>query len=62
MPNAALTYQSSSAANLFGWGYQAANHLAEQVYSSGWGALGTLYVPRTVLYTAARRLQHHDAT
>lgn len=42
---------NSSSGAIYGWGYQAASHPAEQVYYYGWGALGTLYVPRTVLYT-----------
>lgn len=52
MTNIELYYGNNSAAGaLYGWGYQAAAHPAEQVYYYGWGALGTLYVPRTVLYT-----------
>lgn len=52
MTNIAFFYGNNSAAGaIYGWGYQAAAHPAEQVYYYGWGALGTLYVPRTVLYT-----------
>jgi Flp pilus assembly protein TadG len=60
LPNAGITlmtnvefyYGNNSASGaIYGWGYQATNHPAEQVYYYGWGALGTLYVPRTVLYT-----------
>jgi Flp pilus assembly protein TadG len=51
LTNVEFYYQGSSAANLFGWGYAAATHPAENISYSGWGAAGTLYVPRTVLYT-----------
>jgi Flp pilus assembly protein TadG len=52
MTNIEFFYGNNSAAGtIYGWGYQAAQHPAEQVYYYGWGALGTLYVPRTVLYT-----------
>src|SRR5262249_51624048 len=52
MTNAAFDYGNNSASGaIYGWGYQASNHPAEQVYYYGWGVLGTLYVPRTVLYT-----------
>jgi Flp pilus assembly protein TadG len=51
MTNIEFSYSSSGSANLYGWGYQAAAHPAEQAYYYGWGTLGTLYVPRTVLYT-----------
>jgi Flp pilus assembly protein TadG len=52
MTNVEFFYDNNSAAGaIYGWGYQAASHPAEQVYYYGWGALGTLYVPRTVLYT-----------
>ncbi|HLV99387.1 MAG TPA: TadE/TadG family type IV pilus assembly protein [Ktedonobacterales bacterium] len=60
LPNAGITFMTnieflygnnSAAGAIYGWGYQATKHPAEQVYYYGWGALGTLYVPRTVLYT-----------
>lgn len=54
MTNIELFYQSSASANISGWGFggTGGNHAIEKsVYYTGWGALGTFYVPRTVLYT-----------
>jgi Flp pilus assembly protein TadG len=54
MTNVAFFYKSNGANQaIHGWGYTsaAAIHPAESVYYAGWGALGTLYVPRTVLYS-----------
>ena len=54
MTNIELFYQSSGSANIFGWGFGGtggAHTVEKNVYYTGWGALGTFYVPRTVLYT-----------
>ncbi len=51
MTNVEFFYQSSASAKLNGWGFATTNHPVEAVYYYGWGVLGTLYVPRTVLYT-----------
>src|SRR5579859_1036657 len=52
LTNIELFYGNNSAAGaIYGWGFKQASHPAEKVYYYGWGALGTLYVPRTVLYT-----------
>lgn len=54
MTNVELFYQSSASATLFGWGFGGtggAHAVEKQVSYPGWGALGTFYVPRTVLYT-----------
>ncbi len=54
MTNVGFLYKSSGKNQaIHGWGYDTAVaiHPAEGVFYSGWGALGTLYVPRTVLYS-----------
>lgn len=54
MTNVAFFYSSGGKNQaIHGWGYPsaAAIHPAESLFYGGWGALGTLYVPRSVLYT-----------
>lgn len=54
MTNIELFYQSSGSANIFGWGFGGtggAHTVEKRVSYPGWGALGTFYVPHTVLYT-----------
>jgi Flp pilus assembly protein TadG len=52
MTNVELYYGNNSAVGaIYGWGYRSSVHPAEAVYYYGWGSLGTLYVPRTILYT-----------
>ncbi len=54
MTNVEFHYQSSASASIYAWGEAttASKHPVEKnVYYYGWGTLGSLYVPRTVLYT-----------
>ncbi|HEU5197986.1 MAG TPA: TadE/TadG family type IV pilus assembly protein [Ktedonobacterales bacterium] len=54
LTNVELFYKSSASASIYGWGFGGsggAHAIEKSVYYTGWGALGTFYVPRTVLYT-----------